>query len=123
MGKDAEKIIIYISPFVMGMKVDIVMFDIENDKIEFIENDNVTGMLGVIDSKLIYSLVTNQESGSGCIKTYSLVSGENEIVSKTNYTINPDLTYDVYGNIIITYITHSYNIFCCCSCYYIFSCK
>ena len=31
MGKDAEKIIIYISPFVMGMKVDVVMFDIEND--------------------------------------------------------------------------------------------
>ena len=31
MQKDAEKIVIYITPFVLSVKVEIVMFDIEND--------------------------------------------------------------------------------------------
>ena len=31
MGKDAEKIVIYLTPFVLCVKLEIVMFDIEND--------------------------------------------------------------------------------------------
>ena len=31
MGKDAEKIVIYVTPFVLCVKLEIVMFDIEND--------------------------------------------------------------------------------------------
>ena len=66
MGKDAEKIVIYIVPFVLCVKIEIVMFDCENDfrkTINYIGPNNFQHKVNIalLNKKEHYELIYTKE--------------------------------------------------------------
>ena len=71
----------------------VIMFDMEHEKIEIIEDTNVRSILGIVDNKLVYSVLKNYESFEHDIKAYSLEDGKTTVISNNFYDINENLYY------------------------------
>ncbi len=82
----------------------LVMIDIGNESISFIENDDVTAMLGVIDNKLVYSTskLADSPTTGGNVKAFDLTTKETSVISKSKYNINLDIAYGSSGQISIS---------------------
>ena len=66
MGKDAEKIVIYLTPYVLCLKLEIVMFDCENDfrkSLNFVGEANFTQNVNIalLNKKDHYELIYTKE--------------------------------------------------------------